>query len=198
MAALVVLNQRTGRVAMAVFVQFNFELLLRTRSEGCKVWLGDLACIDCLPDGWMNAVVLTGSTLKFVIGRRKNRPKGSVLNRSCSCKPLFPVKCVVCNIQEACKHLVKGDLLWDFAPAPTLKLLRSQLGAWGIKAGQKDFTWKSFRGGKATEMAARGSSLGTILLAGEWKTAAFARYVSVELVDPGKILDDALNDSDDE
>ena len=57
-------------------------------------------------------------------------------------------------------------------------------------------TWKSWRGGKATAMASKGCSLGTILLAGEWKTAAFARYVSVENVDPAKLLEEAMADSD--
>ena len=49
-------------------------------------------------------------------------------------------------------------------------------------------TWKAVRAGRATAMAAAGSSLGEILCAGEWRSLAYLRYVNEEIADAGQGL----------
>ena len=46
-----------------------------------------------------------------------------------------------------------------------------------------NLTVKGFRAGRATDMAKKGSSLGTILCAGEWRSSAFLRYIDEDVVD---------------
>ena len=58
------------------------------------------------------------------------------------------------------------------------------------------YTLKMFRAGHATELAKNGKSVGDILRAGEWRSAAFLSYVDEDLVDASQILDHVLEDSD--
>ena len=60
------------------------------------------------------------------------------------------------------------------------------------------FTGKVFRAGKATALAAAGASVGEILLAGEWKSRAFLRYVDEDAVDAAQLLESMLDGSDSE
>ena len=76
-----------------------------------------------------------------------------------------------------------GEKLWDFNSAQLLKQLKEQLKYLGI-VEYVDLTWKSFRAGKATEMANDRFGLGQIFLA--------------EKVNPCKLLCTAIDESEGE
>ena len=120
---------------------------------------------------------------------RKNRPAGSHLQHRCVCSTRnarqHPV-CLACEVKKLCKDTAAGETLWAFTPhfartqiTKDMKSLESDVGA---TKGSQQWSWKSFRAGKATAMAQAGMSLGTILLAGEWRSAAFLRYLDEEAV----------------
>ena len=67
----------------------------------------------------------------------------------------------------------------------------------GIAAG-KDFSFKSIRAGRATEMAKEGSTIADILMAGEWRSRAFLRYCDIDAVDANELLTTTLDNSDEE
>ena len=61
-------------------------------------------------------------------------------------------------------------------------------------------TFKAYRGGKATDLAKAGVSLGHISRAAEWKESAQARnrYIDEDKVDPARIIDAMFELSDEE
>lgn len=61
-----------------------------------------------------------------------------------------------------------------------------------------EFTLKMFRAGRATALAEEGKSIGDILNAGEWRSAAFLAYINEDVVDASQILDQVLSESDGE
>ena len=64
--------------------------------------------------------------------------------------------------------------------------------------GASAVTLKAFRAGKATELAAAGKSVGHILRAGEWRSAAFLAYLDEDAVDAAQLLHRTLEQSDEE
>ena len=79
----------------------------------------------------------------------------------------------------------------------TLHTLRTLLARIGV-ANAQVYTLKCYRAGKATALAASGESIGAILQAGEWRSAAFLSYVDEEVVDERQLLEDQLAASDDD
>ena len=76
------------------------------------------------------------------------------------------------------------------------KSFRSDLAALNVPDAAK-YGLKAFRSGKATQMAADGSTLSSILEYGEWKSAALLRYISETEVDRTRFLH-ILDREDDE
>ena len=64
--------------------------------------------------------------------------------------------------------------------------------------GAASVTLKAFRAGKATELAAAGKSVGHILRAGEWRSAAFLAYLDEDAVDEAQLLDSMLQQSEED
>ena len=58
--------------------------------------------------------------------------------------------------------------------------------------------WKAWRAGRATAMANEGCGISSILMAGEWRSHAFARYLDEAELDPGLLLGRTLDASDEE
>ena len=69
----------------------------------------------------------------------------------------------------------------------------SQLG----ETRAQSLTLKAFRAGRATHMASAGCSLGDILLAGEWRSAAFLKYVQIDTVDQAILFQECIDSGDD-
>ena len=82
-----------------------------------------------------------------------------------------------------------------------------QLTAWQLRlhhllaillvADPSRYTWKAFRAGKASAMAAAGQPLPKILQAGEWRSAAVLHYVDHDLLDAAAFLQELSDDDDD-
>ena len=84
-----------------------------------------------------------------------------------------------------------------FSTQSVLAALHRMLKLLGIPGAQLA-TFKSFRAGHATQLAAQGCSLETILEAGSWRSNAFAKYVGADLADKMQVLRLALAADDDE
>ena len=67
----------------------------------------------------------------------------------------------------------------------------------GYQSADK-FTLKSFCAGRATSLASAGCSLGQILAAGEWRSAAFLRYCQIDELDTPSMLNAVLQSDGDE
>ena len=84
--------------------------------------------------------------------------------------------------------------MWSFTAWSAAKTLRRLLALLSVE-GHGDFL-KAFRAGRATSHAAAGKSIGIILSAGEWRSAAFLSYVDTDVVDQAQLLDKVLDESD--
>lgn len=90
-----------------------------------------------------------------------------------------------------------GCRLWGFTAGQVLGYLRMHLGR--IACDRADqYTLKTFRAGRATALAAKGVNLRDILRAGEWRSAAFLRYVGEDAVDASTFLNQIYELSDKE
>ena len=93
--------------------------------------------------------------------------------------------------------MAHGSRLLPSSSHHMLTAIRRILGALNVDKPE-EFTLKMFRAGHATALAEEGKSIGDILRAGEWKSAAFLAYVNEDAVDASQLLDAVLDDSDDE
>ena len=173
-----------------------YEFLLRIQSEGLPLQRGCSNEAVALDPCRHSAVWVVQDKLACVrLMRRKHRPQGSLLKRPCSCRKTGRQFCVVHRCTEAVADCAVGARLWHFTAAAFQIQLRQYLVLLGTR-GAQSYTLKSFRAGKATALAAAGASVGQILLAGEWKSQAFLRYVDTDVVDEAAVLATALCDSD--
>ena len=76
-----------------------------------------------------------------------------------------------------------------------LTAVRRVLGAVGME-NPEQYTLKMFRAGHASTLAEEGKSVGHILQAGEWKSAAFLSYIDEDAVDAAQIVEHVLSESD--
>ena len=131
--------------------------------------------------------------------RRKHRLHGSLLKRQCCCHAVGPQFCMLHRVQNMLQHRTYGLPVFDYGPAAFLKQLRALLVKLSVE-GAARATLKCFRAGHATEMSKRGCPLGQILLAGEWRSSAFLRYVVEQEIDASFFLDTVLTseEADDE
>ena len=175
-----------------------WEFLLRVQSEAIELELGNAGDATALdPDRhsgvWFDAA--TGIVLR--LQRRKHRPKGSLLRRTCTCRVLGSTRCVVHRLMGHCAHLKTSQRLFSHTAPTFLKTLRRLLGLLGVPAAD-EFTLKTFRSGKATALARAGAPLGQILAAGEWRSKAFLNYVDEDAFDASQVLACEFENSDDE
>ena len=133
------------------------------------------------------------NVLYIRFARRKHRQSGSLLQRPCVCGSQGRQWCVVHRFLELAGTV--GTTWFNDTAYQTQKVLRDSLEGLKIPLASA-FTLKSFRAGKATAMAANGDGLAAILQAGEWKSAAFLRYVSETEIDRMRMLQFAFDDDE--
>ena len=95
--------------------------------------------------------------------------------------------CVVHVIQRLLRRTGIGCRLFTYSAFSFLKEVQSTLPLLQVP-GAGRFTLKAFRAGRATSLAKSGHPIGVILAAGEWKSAAFARYCHAEDLDVSSVL----------
>ncbi|CAK0812009.1 unnamed protein product [Prorocentrum cordatum] len=192
---LVKLAHFSGEAEVGIIWLLAWEFLLRVQSEAVGLQAGQAAEADKLPDGRHSAVwVEDGQYLVLRLRRRKNRPQGSVLRRACTCRSSSIVPCVVHAAWRILANKAPGDRLWAGTPAVLLAKMRRLLAQLRVQEAEQ-YTFKAFRAGRATALAAAGKSVGSILTAGEWRSAAFLAYVDEDIVDKAQLLNAALEES---
>ncbi len=110
--------------------------------------------------------------------RRKNRPHGSgTLRRVCTCSGSRHM-CVVHTLWDQFLGLLPvGTMPWNgIAPGEALFRLRRVLTRLGVP-NAKGYRTQDLRRGHAEDMRQSGSSLAEILRAGQWRSAAFMKYL---------------------
>ena len=197
---------------LSIFVLLAWEFLGRVQSEIVPLERGSQAQLVSLPAGRHSAVVLLKGesvyddvcAIRWM--KRKHRQHGSLRKRPCTCRVHGEQFCVVHRLQQWFEVTDCGVGARLYPPETWVKGFSERkvaaeitrlLVLLGIE-GAKHFTWKSFRAGRATEMAAQGFTLDSILAAGEWRSAAFARYIDTDQADMQQVLRRALQHSEDE
>ena len=124
--------------------------------------------------------------VNIALKSRKNRPDGVEIIRPCLCgterHPLCAVHALI-NFRSF-RNFPNGYTGSIFSTPYTsfLRLLREDLAALNVPDAEK-YSSKAFRRGTAMEMANSGHPLAEILVAGQWKSSAFAHYLSTKDVD---------------
>ena len=132
-------------------------------------------------------VATAGTTLRVVLKTRKNRPRGSVIERTCSCaknKWLCP------------RHV--GERLLQRTPAgerlfPSLtyrrftRSLRRYL-AMAQVPGVDGYGSHAFRRGAAQDVWESSRSVAAVLAAGEWSSKGFLRYLKADVIDEDMVV----------
>ena len=118
-----------------------------------------------------------------------------MLKRYCTCSSAGEQFCLPHRLRPYLSKLQIGHQLWSRSPHAALVAIRQLLSSLNIGATH-EFTWKMFRAGHATSLAAEGKSLGQILSAGEWRSTAVLSYVDEDTVDASEFLNLVLEDSD--
>jgi hypothetical protein len=151
----------------------SYTFLLRVPSEAIPVQVGHFAeARAALPAGRHSMVGLQGGDLVLQLARRKNKPHGSTLVRSCWC-----AQCkVTCPVHVLAPWLAvwpEGHRPFGHMSARSaregLKRLLAELGV----EHASDYWLHDFRRGHTQELLNGGSTLVDILRAGKWRTPAF-------------------------
>lgn len=69
-------------IMLAAVLSWWFRLRIPSETVGLRC--GDKQSIDKLPEDWLGAVALVDGELHIRLGRRKHRPRGSLMVRKCS------------------------------------------------------------------------------------------------------------------
>ena len=115
-----------------------------------------------------------------VLKKRKNKPGGSRLVRTCWCKE-DPSTCPLHQLGPWLASKRVGESLFPGVTAGrALITLRSMLATLGVP-GAMEYRTHDLRRGHAKDLQISGASLWTILRAGEWRSPAFLTYLDLHL-----------------
>ena len=89
-----------------------------------------------------------------------------------------------------------GEALFTENPAKIMQFNKAHSRSLSYNAG--GVSWKSFRAGYATHLAACGCDIKVITDAGEWRSSAFLDYIDADKVDEVVFLNTTLEQSDEE
>ena len=175
----------------------SWEFLLRVQSECVPLEVGDSSEGACLAPERHSAVFLDAQLcLNIKLQRRKHRPRGSLLQRVCTCKQDCRF-CVVHVLQRRLAEMPVGARLFPFTASQVQRSLRQTLGLLSVEHSG-EFTLKAFRAGRATAMAAEGANMTAIMQAGEWRSWAALRYIDADQVDQAHVMRRVVVDSEEE
>lgn len=147
--------------------------------------------------------------LEIHLKSRKNCPQGSILVRRCVCKenvvhPLCPVHTLATFFAKRGSGGIvlygagtSGGHLFNTSPAAFQLVLRRLANQLGIPRASS-LTSKAFRRGSARELLRSNCTMAQVLVAGQWRSAAFLNYLARSEVDERAIFDciDELSDNE--
>ena len=168
----------------------------RVQSECTPLEVGQPCDASSHEFGRHSAVRLdTSSAACLRLRVRKNKPQGSFLKRPCTCHISGRQFCLPHRLQPLLSCKGRGTRVWTSTSASFLVSVRKLLTALEIEAPEV-YTLKMFRSGHATTLAEEGKTLGHILQAGEWRSAAFLSYLDEDVVDAAQIVEHLFTDSE--
>ena len=178
-------------VHAAVLVSSVF--ILRVQSEATVLEVGMKRDAQTSPPDRHGAVWIEScegglDSLHIRLARRKHRPQGSRLVRTCACARASPHCCTLHAVAPLLRNKRAGATLFDLTSSSFLKAVRRMLTLLGHKNANK-CTLEAFRAGRATSLAAAGSPIGVILAAGERKSSAFLRYCQADEIFVSAVLE---------
>lgn len=172
----------------------TYAFLLRMPSEALPVTRGDAS----LPLDMQSVIYLKDSnTVCLKLRSRKNRLRGSTLERVCCCAA-FPEMCPVHVLWHGFfEHLEVGAQPWAVISASQARQhLRQTLQKLSVPNAMLYGT-HDFRRGHAKDLQLSGASLAIILAAGEWRSRAIVSYIDMARLERDVALEAAMH-SDDE
>ena len=137
----------------------------------------------------------TNNTLVLRLQKRKRRPTGSLLKRTCQCRAVGAKMCVAHRMMPHLEKGVVGTKLFAYTATQFLNILRKLLIQLSVEHATA-FTLKAFRAGKVTALASSGASLGQILEARDWRGRAVLNYVNEDVFDGAQLVARELELSD--
>ena len=174
----------------------SWAFLFRVQSEALPLEFGSRAeAINGLPEGRHSSVYIDENRLVVRLRARKNRPSGSILIRECTCnnrqeeQRLCVVRCMEWQDQPV------GEKIFTLTPSSAKQRLRRYAKLLGVQSSS-ELTLKTFRASRATTLALEGKPGHQRLEAGEWRSAAFLKYVSTDSLDAGAVLMKSVVESD--
>ena len=163
-------------VQFAMLWLLSYLFLLRLPSESLPACKGSPDDVGASAE--QKLVWRDGDSICLRLLRRKNRPKGSgVLRRVCSCRGGAHTCAVHMLWDKFFAALPDGAHPWQhIAPGLARDRLRLMLSNLGVPDAASYGT-QDFRRGHAEDLRKSGCSLAEILRAGQWKSAAFTKYI---------------------
>jgi len=169
-------QRQLEELSYAMLWLISYAFLLRLPSEAlplCKLRPGDSRA-----PGEQTIIWREGDEVCLRMLRRKNRPNGSgTLRRMCTCRGSVST-CIVHTLWDRfLAKLDEGAKPWaGISEGMAMARLRKILERLSVPDAAKYGT-HDFRRGHAEDMRASGCTLAEILLAGQWKSAAFKNYL---------------------
>jgi hypothetical protein len=163
---------------------------------------------ECLPIVKMDQAPTAGATLgqatvwveedRIVLKllRRKNKPGGSVLWRECWCKTC-KATCPVHVLGAYFQGLPAGSAPFvATTPSAALGLLRDMLSFLNVPDAAH-FRTHDMRRGHAEDLKLSGATLYEILMAGEWRSPAFLKYLDLHELESAAVIEAHLAEESD-
>ena len=178
--------------AMAFLTTYVF--LLRMPSECLPI---RVAADSAAVAAHQAVVSVTADALTLRLKRRKNRDGGSVLTRKCWCAKCN-LTCPVHVLGPFFQHCGVGSQPFGFIDArSSLVILRSWLQHFKVEHASQ-YRTHDIRRGHARDLQRGGATLREILIAGEWRSAAFLSYLDQGELECSATLEAHIAESSDE
>ena len=143
-----------------------------------------------------SAIIVHEDRIVLHLARRKNKPRGSTLTRTCWCRTCAAA-CPVHVLGAWVRERTFGQLLFPFGASEALRELRSALAAVEF-ARANSYRTHDFRRGHARDLQRAGKTLAEILSAGEWRSCAFMRYLDEHELERDAVVEAHVCESDSE
>lgn len=167
----------------------NLENMLRVRSEGLVMFVGEAQDQTVRPDRPNGVHIDKKGQVNLWLRSRKHRPAVSLRTRCCSCKTTTSRFCWSCNVEKLMKGKKPGEVLWCYSPNDYLEKVRSAFKKLKKDEAAKLVSFKSWRAGKATECLKMNMPAADFFCLGEWKTEKAAiRYADEDVIDPVRLM----------
>ena len=143
-----------------------------------------------------SAVLVQVDSVVLHLARRKNRPRGSTLVRTCWCSTC-PSTCPVHVLGPFLLTHETGCRVFPHNAGDALQSLRRMLERVGFSKFATART-HDFRRGHASDLQRSGATLAEILRAGEWRSCAFMAYLEREELERDAVIEAHVAESDSE